>query len=181
MGKYTVLNRTRQTESFGKKARILDVSVDEQVDMLNAMYKGKVVFGKVWYNPDSNDEVYTEDDRRDRSKCTEGIQICNVANDVLCIELPECDSLCVQALLHDDLLWKKEKSLMTIKMPKCLDKLVIDGKGWQHYVTRIFVWDTTELVFKQDSAWWSGIRLELVAILSSSGGKNKVIKVGKAH
>lgn len=161
---YTVLNKTKQTESFGKKAQLLQLDVHKQVEMLNELYKGKVVF------------EYTE------SEDSKGITIKDIEKNVISIELPEIDGYNIKDLINFDLIFShahKRTDLVSIKMPKCLKKLEISSSYyWMKYMHRIFVWDTTEVTFDVDRCITSNMgSLEMVAILSSSGGKNKIIKL----
>lgn len=162
---YTVLNKTKQTESFGKKAQLLQLDVHKQIEMLNQLYNGKVVFEYV-----------------ESFGGSKGITIKDIAKGIISIELPEVDGYNMEELINSDLMYSfrgNKTDLVSIKMPKCLKKLeILSTCYWMKYVHRIFVWDTTEISFNDDrgipSSWGN---LEMVAILSSSGGKNKVIKL----
>lgn len=161
---YKVLNKTKQTESFGKKAQLLQLDVHKQVEMLNELYKGKVVF------------EYVE------SAGSKGITIKDIAKGIICIELPEINEYNIKDLINFDLIFSnvhKRTDLVSIKMPKCLKKLEISSSYyWMKCIHRIFVWDTTEVTFDVDRGIANNMgSLEMVAILSSSGGKNKVIKL----
>lgn len=159
-----VLNRTKQTESFGDKARLLQLDLHTQIDMLNKLYKGNVIFG------------YAESS----FSSAKGIVIKDIGEDVISIELPEVDGYNMDNLLSLELIFGIHKrNLVSIKMPKCLKELEISPLyNWMRYINRIFVWDTTKVTFNIDRGLSSDMgKLEMVAMLSSSGGKNKVIKL----
>ena len=112
---YTVLNKTKQTESFGKKAQLLQLDVHKQIEMLNELYKGKVVFEYI--------ESY------DGNK---GIAIKDIAKGIISIELPEINEYNIKDLIKLDILFSykhRKTDLVSIKMPKCLKQLTISSSN----------------------------------------------------
>lgn len=146
-----VVKGTKSTETFNNKAKLLNLSVDKQVEMLNTMYKGSVTFDRRL-----NDKVFIKEYKPD----------------VISIELPECESLDMDRLLKFDLLILKNK-LTSIKLPRCI-KCFDLSSAWVIKVKRIFMWDTTELIYRDYDSNYGN--LEMVIIQSTQGGKPKIYK-----
>lgn len=157
MGKYTVLGSTKKSESFGAKANLLQVGLDKQVEMLNAMYKDKVVF-KVSYG--ISGEV-------------QGINIHSYAKDVISITLPETTEWDMDNLVEFSL---SQHPLSSIKIPKCVEKIDIT-KPWARRISRIFLWDTTEVDYAGRGFSGGSGDTEMVIIQSTTGGKPKIVKL----
>lgn len=134
--------------------------MEEQVDMLNAMYKGRVTFG-----------IYESGTGWAREGKIKGIQVVDYAKDVISIDLPDLDCYNVDNLIG---FVSIKRHLSSIKLPRTITEIDL-GKGWCNSVNRIFTWDTTSI--KNDTRGFGGRGLlEMVVIQSTTGGKPKLIR-----
>lgn len=159
MNKYDVVKKGKKEESFGVKAKMLQLSMEEQVEMLNKMYNGRVVFG-----------IYESGTGWSRDEKVKGIQVIDWADNVISIDLPDLDCYNMDNLIGFVHMYKR---LSSIKLPKTIVEIDL-SKGWCHNINRIYTWDTTS--FKDNSCGSNNNILEMVIIQSTTGGKPKIIR-----
>lgn len=165
------VEKNKKHETFNKKAKMLNIGLDEQINMLNSMYADK----GIRFKKDNENKVFVE--------------ICK-SIDVL--ELPEFDyySECypVKNKLLDDSYFinisKHAKDfdgnhyslfssrLLTLKLPKSIKE--VDFKRLRlPGVSSLWIWDTTDIKNMDELRSQS---LKMIVIRSTTGGKSKIFK-----
>lgn len=147
------LKNTKQLNGFNKKVALLDIEPKKQVEMLNQMYKGKVKFS------------YGE----------ESLMVSYLDPEITSLDLPETELFRdTSTILTYSAYIANNDNLVSIKFPKCMEKIDFGRLSWLSQLQRIFVWDTTEL--ENLDALARNSKLEMLIIRKTDGGKAKVIR-----
>lgn len=109
------------------------------------------------------------------------IQVCKVNEDLTSVELPDVPLDPYNIFAYNSLGFPSErerlyissnkKTITTVKLPKSLEYINMDSL-WLGKIKRLWLYDTTEIIGNIHK-----LNLEMIVILSSSGGKPKVIRV----
>lgn len=147
------VEKTKKHETFNKKAKMLNIGLDEQINMLNGMYADK----GIRFRKDNENKVFAE--------------ICKPI-DVL--ELPEFDYYSECYPVRND--WHTSQfssRLCTLKLPKSIKEL--DFKRLRlPGISSLWVWDTTDIKNMDELRSQS---LKMIVIRSTTGGKSKIFKL----
>lgn len=157
-----IVKSTRQSESFGMKADIMGLSLDEKISRLNEMYKDTLHFDKC----------------QDLYSAETGITVDFINKDVESVQLPECNDYIVDNLIscpwyNFDYSDHKIK-LKSVHLPKSIKELDLDNCHWIHHFERVFMWDTTKITGDFDR--FRHGNLSMIAIKSTTGGKAKILR-----
>lgn len=157
-----IVKSTRQSESFGMKADIMGLSLDDKISRLNEMYKDTLHFDKCR-------SLYSEET---------GITVNFINKDVESVQLPECSDYIVDHLISYswyNFYYSDHKiKLKSIQLPKSIKELNLDNCHWIHHFERVFMWDTTKLTGDFDR--FRPGNLSMIAIKSTTGGKAKILR-----
>lgn len=123
-------------DNFGVKADMLGLSLEEQVEQLNRIYAGKILFG---IGEDTRSVI--EENRK------QGIVIKEILCDCHQLVLPSTSKYCMSSLM-DVFSTRKLQSLV---IPSSVKEIVFKDCHWIGRLNRLFVYDTTELDFNNFS------------------------------
>lgn len=157
-----IVKSTKQSDSFGMKADLMGLSLDDKINGLNGMYKGALHFGK-------SHSVYSGEI---------GITVDYINVDVESIQLPECNDYVVDDLIscswYNFSFLGHPRKLKSIQLPKSIKEINLDACHWLQHFERVFMWDTTKITGNFDN--FRPGKLNMIAIKSTTGGKAKIIR-----
>lgn len=159
MATYVDVRKTKASENFNTKSKLLGVEMNRQVDALNKTYDGNLKF-KVCT------DFYTD---------KEVIEICWVNPSIRILELPEVDSLkigYINSYTGDSLFRITENTVGTLKIPKSMQSLRWSDISQFHNLTSLWVWDTT--IIEGERGAFSPVKM--LFIQSTKGGKTQVYR-----
>ena len=115
-------------EKFDAKAKLLGLTIDQKVDMLNQLYKDQLEFKKIFFELENGD--------------VERIVINDVLDkDSIKIVLPYVEEMNYE-LMFDYLMLDK---INAVELPKELNKIVLRKVTWLDRINKIFMYNSTEL------------------------------------
>lgn len=159
---YIDVKRSANSDSFARKSKLLGLSMEQQVELLNSNYKDKVEFV---LNTDEWVDTPTH------------INIRWINPDIRILELPEVDNLNIGYVKisrnNEDTLENilKGRKLSTLKLPKSMKSIYWSTFAQFSGLTSLWIWDTTELKGEKHCS-----NIKMLVIQSTTGGKATVIK-----
>lgn len=163
MAEFFDVRATKSSENFGNKAKILGMTVEKQVEILNNTYKDKMSFRVV----------------RDTYAETEPfIELDWVNPEIRILELPEVENLrigYIKGSYFDNVDWRNIKyaNLGTIKLPRTVKEFRLRSLDHMPNLTSVWLWDSTEV--NLEKSFYSNIKM--VVIQRTDGGKPIVYKL----
>ena len=157
-----IVKSTKQSESFGMKADIMGLSIDDKIDRLNKMYEGTLHFIK-------GEDSYSGEP---------GVKVDFINVDAESVQLPDLSDYIVEDLItcmwYNFSITGSTRKLKSIQLPKSIKELNVNQCHWLQYFERVFMWDTTKLTGNLDK--FRPGNLNMIAIKSTTGGKAKIFR-----
>ena len=128
---YVDVRKTKVSEGFNVKSKILGVSINEQVENLNKIYESTLRF-------EVGHDLYSEE---------QTVKLCWVNPNIRILELPEVDNLEIGYI--DDYNFNKhshDNNVVTLKIPKAMEKLSWSDLSQFDRLNSVWIWDDTHIL-----------------------------------
>lgn len=146
------IRKNKKSDNFNNKAKILGLSLEKQVEILNKNYEGLMKFEIT--------NTFLESDKT-------SISLIDINENVRILELPEVENL----IIH--IVSLQSNNVITLKLPKTMKQLAWWNLSSFRNLKNLWIWDDTVMI--GEKPLYS--QVERVFIQSTTGGKTKVINV----
>lgn len=163
MSDFFDVRATKSSENFSNKAKLLGMTLEKQVEILNNNYKDKMSFSVV------NNSFMHEEPL---------IELDWVNPEIRILELPEVENLhigYIKGSYFDAEDWHKVRyaNLGTIKLPKTLKEFNLRSLAHMPNLTSVWLWDSTEINLEE----YAHSSIKMVIVQRTNGGKPLVYKL----
>lgn len=163
MSTFFDVRATKSSENFSNKAKLLGMTLERQVEILNNNYKDKMSFHVI------NDSFMHEEP---------SIELDWVNPEIRILELPEVENLHIgyikgSYLDNEDWLKVRYANLVTIKLPKTIKKFNLRSISHMPNLTSVWLWDSTEMNLEE----CAHSNIKMVIVQRKDGGKPLVYKL----